>query len=73
MERIEVKMLKTISSNLQKCTDLPDDYDDPEDMDLQELINFVKNTRSKIKDNVNMLNTLIDHNSENKDPLDDVK
>jgi len=70
MENIEVKMLKTISSNLLKCTDLPEEYDEPEDMNSQELINFVKNTRSKIKDNVNMLNTVIEHNSENANPLD---
>lgn len=70
MESIEIKMLRTISNNLQNCTDLPEDYDEPEEMNSQELINFVKNTRSKIKDNVNMLNTLIDHNSQNKNPLD---
>ena len=42
MEKIELKMLETISRNLQNCTDLPDDYDDPEDMDFQDLVHFVK-------------------------------
>ena len=60
-------MLETISRNLQNCTDLPDDYDDPEDMDFQDLVHFVKNVRSKIQDNVNMIDTIIEHNS--KDPL----
>ncbi len=67
MEKVELKMLKTISRNLQNCTDLPDDYDDPEDMDFQDLVHFVKNVRSKIQDNVNMIDTIIEHNS--KDPL----
>jgi hypothetical protein len=67
MEKIELKMLETISRNLQNCTDLPDDYDDPEDMDFQDLVHFVKNVRSKIQDNVNMIDTIIEHNS--KDPL----
>jgi hypothetical protein len=70
MENIEVKMLRTISGNFLKCTDLPEDYDEPEEMNSQELINFVKNIRSKIQDNVNMLNTVIEHNSGNKNPLD---
>ena len=64
---MELKMLETISRNLQNCTDLPDDYDDPEDMDFQDLVHFVKNVRSKIQDNVNMIDTIIEHNS--KDPL----
>jgi hypothetical protein len=68
MEKVELKMLETISRNLQNCTDLPDDYDDPEDMDFQDLVHFVKNVRSKIQDNVNMIDTIIEHNS--KDPLD---
>lgn len=67
MEKMELKMLETISRNLQNCTDLPDDYDDPEDMDFQDLVHFVKNVRSKIQDNVNMIDTIIEHNS--KDPL----
>ena len=67
MEKIELKMLETISRNLQNCTYLPDDYDDPEDMDFQDLVHFVKNVRSKIQDNVNMIDTIIEHNS--KDPL----
>ncbi|GEM_PF-2075237 len=67
MEKVELKMLETISRNLQNCTDLPDDYDDPEDMDFQDLVHFVKNVRSKIQDNVNMIDTIIEHNS--KDPL----
>ena len=70
MENIEVKMLRTISVNFVNCTKLPDDYDELEELDSRELMNFVKNVQSKIKDNVNMLNTLIDHNSQNKNPLD---
>jgi len=70
MENIEVKMLRTISANFVNCTKLPDDYDELEELDSRELMNFVKNVQSKIKDNVNMLNTLIDHNSQNKNPLD---
>jgi hypothetical protein len=70
MEKIEIKMLKTISDNLENSTNLPDDYDDPEEMDSGELTNFVKNIRSRIEENVNMLNTIIEHNLENKNSLE---
>jgi hypothetical protein len=64
MEKIELSMLRTIVSNLRNCTSLPEDCDDIEDLDTREIIHFVKNVQSKIKDNVNMIDTIIINNSD---------
>jgi len=56
-------MLITIANNLTHCADLPDNYDEPEEMPSVELIHLVKNVRKLVKDNVNMINTIITHGS----------
>jgi len=72
MEKIEKQMLITIANNLSHCADLPDDYDDPADMEFLDLVNLVKNVRKLVKDNVNMITTIVTH-SYGAEKNDDIK
>jgi hypothetical protein len=63
MEKLEKQMLMTIAQNLNHCADLPDEYDEPEELDNTELLNLVKNVRKLVKDNVAMINTIVTHGS----------
>jgi len=64
METLEKKMLKTVVDNLSRCTDFPDDIDDFDEMDEGELVNWVKTIKASVRDNVNMINTIINNDEE---------
>jgi hypothetical protein len=52
-------MLRTIGSNLLDCTKVPDKLDT-----LQDFYNWIKVVRASIKDNVNMINTIVANDDE---------
>lgn len=59
MDSLEKKMLRTIGSNLMDCTKVPDKLDT-----LQDFYNWIKTVRASIKDNVNMINTIVINDEE---------
>jgi len=63
MEALEKKMLETVSFNLSHCTDFPDGFDEFDQMTEDELINWVKIIRGSIKDNINMIRTIIENDT----------